>query len=202
MISGKSDLELQFRDIIDGSRSYRAERSVTKDIVKFLKESKTIAMILGGICSGKSLICEECILILQTEGETVYSLQSKFNDLLPEAKKIILNSPDAILAIDNCYSLKADLREIVKTAAEVGMRLLLSSRTLAHDSEEDLRVNFGRETTYHTFDTEVLDDVEGRAIISCTDRISGWGSSVSGEAQKRRILGSEPIKLLVSGHFH
>lgn len=188
LISGKTDLELQFRDILDGSQSYRAKRTVTREIVEFLKGAKTIAMILGGICSGKSLIFEECILLLQTEGETVFSLQSKFYDLLPEAKKIISAHPNAILAIDNCYSLKSDLREIVKAADLAGMRILLAARTLAHDSEEDLRVIIDKDTKYRIFDTEVLNDIEGRSVISCTDRISGWGSSVSGDSQKHRIL--------------
>ena len=148
-------------------------------------------MILGGICSGKTLVFEECILLLQTEGETVFSLQSKYSDLLTEARKIIETNPSSILAIDNCYSLRSDLREIVKVAAAAGTRLLLSSRTLAHDSEEDLRTLLDEKNELRIFDTEILDRDEGSTVIGCTDRISGWGSSVSGLSQKIRILERE-----------
>jgi len=188
MISGKTSLELQFRDIVDKSHSYRAERALAPDIVSFLKRENSIALILGGICSGKTILLEEAILLLQTEGETVFSLQSKFSDLLSEAQEIIEANPTAILAIDSCYSLRSDLREIVKLADAAGTRLLLSSRTLAHDSEEDLRTLLSEHSRFRVFDTEILDQEEGLTIIDCTDRISGWGSSVSGLNQKRRIL--------------
>lgn len=188
MISGRTNIALQFRDILDKSHSYRAERTRAREVADFLKKPNSCAIILGGICSGKSLILEECIILLQTEGEVVFSLRSKFSDLLAEAKKIIDSHPTAIIAIDDCYSLKSDLREIVKAADGAGTRLLLASRTLAHDSEGDLRAELSADSNYKTFDTEVLDENEGSVIISCTDRIAGWGANVSGPAQKRRIL--------------
>lgn len=188
MISGKTSPELQFRDIVDRSHSYRAERTLATDIVTFLRQESSTALILGGICSGKTMLFEEAILLLQTEGETIFDLRSKFSDLLSEARKIIETNPTAILAIDNCYSLRSDLREIVKLADGAGTRLLLSARTLAHDSEEDLRTLLNEHSQFKVFDTEVLDREEGLTIIDCTDRISGWGSGVSGLTQKLRIL--------------
>ena len=188
LISGKTSPELQFRDILDRSHSYRAERTGANEIVDFLKKNSSVAIILGGICSGKSLLLDECILLLQTEGETIFSLQSKYYDLLTEAKRVIDTHPTAIIAIDNCYSLRSDLRDILKAADAAGTRVLLSARTLAHDSEEDLRTVLSADTRFRAFDTEILDEDEGLAVISCADRISGWGAHVSGITQKRRVL--------------
>jgi len=191
MISGKTALEIHFRDILDRSHSYRAERTQAKNIVAFLKKGNSVALILGGICSGKTLLFEECILLLQTEGEVVFNLRSKFSGLLVEARKIVEAHPTAIIAIDNCYSLGADLLGIIKIADAAGTRLLLSDRTLAHDSVEDLRGSLSEDSRFQVFDTEILDEGEGLSIISCTDRISGWGANVSGIGQKRRILERE-----------
>lgn len=188
MISGRHNEDLHFRDVLDRSHSYRAERPISDEIVEFLKKDNSTALIHGGICSGKTILFEECIIKLQTEGEIVFKLNSKFYDLLSEAKSIVEAHPTSILAIDNCFSLRSELREIVKLANEAGTRILLASRTLAYDTEQDLREILIKDAPFQTFDTEILSESEGLTIIECTDRIGGWGETVSNLSKKRKIL--------------
>lgn len=188
MISGERSEELHFKDILDRSQSYRAERTVSDEISEFLKLENTVALILGGICSGKTLIFDECIIKLLTEGEVVFRLNAKFYDLVKEAESIIRENSDFIIAIDNCFSLNKDLIQILNFANKSGTRVLLAARTLAYDSEADLRAQLDNEFRFKTFDTEILHEIEGNSLISCTDRIGGWGATVSELKQKRRIL--------------
>lgn len=133
MIRGQTDGSLLLRDILDISHSYRTTRAACKDIVEFIKTPRSVAMVLGGVCSGKSLILGECEQRLLIEGETVFNLHGKFYDLLEETRKILSSVPNPVIIVDDCFSLRADLKEIIKCASLSGARLLLSSRTLARD---------------------------------------------------------------------
>lgn len=190
MISGARDSSLHYRDILDQSQSYRAIRKDAANISEFLADAKenAVALVLGGICSGKTTVLEEVILNLLTRGETVYRLNAKFHDFLDEARRIIEAHPNAILAIDNCFSLKKDLDEVIKRADGAGSRLLLSSRTLAYDSEPDLRARLFETTKFKLYDTEVLDELEQDSLIHCADRIGVWGSNAKSRNDKVRII--------------
>lgn len=190
LISGTRDSQLHYRDILDHSQSYRATRTDAPNIAEFLSDAKenAVALILGGICSGKTTVFEEVILSLLTKGETVYRLNAKFHDFLDEARKIIDAFPHVILAIDNCFSLKKDLDEVLERADGAGSRLLLGSRTLAYDSEPDLRARLLEGTKFKLYDTEVLDQNERDSLIHCADRIGVWGSSVTSLNEKIRVV--------------
>jgi hypothetical protein len=191
MVSGKDTPEVHFKEILENSSSYRAPREATQEVVEFLKTDNAIGLIVGGICSGKTLVFDESIMRLQAGGDVVFRLRSKFYDLLSEAKSILKEHPNCILAIDDCFSLKDDIREILTCANSCGARMLLSSRTLAYDSVEDISTLLIKGTPYKVFDTEILNENEGNAIISCTNRIGGWGATASTSAQKHRILERE-----------
>ena len=184
IIYGQSSESLLFRDVLDDSESYRASRSHTERLVNFLKEDKTVALIVGGICSGKSLIFEETILRLCAEGRKVYVLRNKFYDLFDEIKRIATVDNTFVIAIDDCFSLRGELRDIAKLADEANASLLLASRSIAYDSEEDIRNHISEDTQFQVFDTEVLDDNEAHSVIRCTDRIGGWGTSVRSGREK------------------
>lgn len=189
MVSGKDNSKAHFRDILDNSSSFRAPRTATEDVVKFLgANDNSVALIVGGICSGKTLVFEESIMRLMSQGHLVFRLRSKFYDLVEEAKSILAIHPTCVLAIDDCFSLKDDFREILRNANTRGARVLLSSRTLAYDSEEDISLVLNDDTPYVVFNTEILNGDEGDSIIGCTDRIGGWGDRASTNTQKFRIL--------------
>lgn len=190
MISGIRDPKAHYRDILDHSQSYRAIRSDAAAIAEFLAGAKSsaVALVLGGICSGKTTVIEEAILSLLTKGEAVYRLNAKFHDFLDEAERIMDAFPHAILAIDNCFSLRKDLYAIIERADARGSRLLLGSRTLAYDSEPDLRARLLEGTSFKLFDTEILDETERDSLIHCADRIGIWGSNATSQNQKVRLI--------------
>lgn len=190
MISGTRNGALHYRDFLDASQSYRAVRSEVEEISDFLsrEDENAVALVVGGICSGKTTVIEEVILSLLTKGEIVYRLNAKFHDFLDEARKIIETSPNAILVIDNCFSLKRELDEIIERANGAGTRLLLGSRTLAYDSEPDLRTRLIEGTKFKLFDTDILDETERDSLIHCADRIGVWGSNVTSQSQKVRLV--------------
>lgn len=190
MISGDRDSRLHYRDILDHSQSYRAIRSETAEITEFLAgaKEKAVALVLGEICSGKTTIIEEVILGLLTKGETVYRLNAKFHDFLDEARRIIETVPHAILAIDNCFSLKKELDEVLERADAAGSRLLLGSRTLVYASEPDMQDRLFERTKFKEFYTDILDEPEMYSLIHCADRLGVWGNNTTSRNEKVRIL--------------
>ena len=193
MISGARDPSLHYKDILDESQSYRVIRSKTSHIVDFLtaKQENAVALVVGGICSGKTTVIEEAVLGLLVKGETVFRLNVKYQGLLDEARRIIEAQPKAIIAIDNCFSLKSDLNEILERADGAGTRLLLGSRTLAYDAEPDLRAKLAEVTSFKSFDTDVLDDREIDGLVHCANRIGVWGPDIRTANKKFRIVQRE-----------
>lgn len=190
MISGTRNGSLHYRDLLDQSQSYRAIRTEVEAISDFLSgaDKKAVALVVGGICSGKTTIIEETILSLLIKGQIVYRLNVKFHDFLSEAKRIIETTPNVILVIDNCFSLKSELDEIIERADGAGTRLLLGSRTLAYDSEPDMQARLVEGTQFMLFDTEVLNETERDSLIHCADRIGVWGRNVTSRSEKIRIV--------------
>jgi hypothetical protein len=190
IISGARDDKLHYRDVIDGSQSYRAYRPAAKEIAEYLSagKGKAVALILGGICSGKTIVFEETVMDILSRGEMVFRLNSKFYDFLDEARNIIHKFPSAIIAIDNCFSISRDLDEILERANASGSRLLLGSRTLAYDSEPDLRSRLMEETQFRVFDTEILNEDERDGVIHCADRIGVWGTRAATRTEKIRLV--------------
>lgn len=188
MVLGRYDPGAHFKDILEDSSSYRAPRDATRDIVELLKNDRAVALMVGGICSGKTTIFNESILRLQMLGNTVFRLRAKFHNMIPEAGAILEQYPDCIIAIDDCFSLKSDLHELIKLANGCGAKMLLSSRSIAYDSEEDIRPLLAGNSPFRKFDVDVLHATEERSVISCADRIGCWGANVSSDKQKLRIL--------------
>ena len=114
----------------------------------------------------------------------MYVLRNKFYDLFEEVKRIATVDNTFVIAIDDCFSLRGELGDIVKLASGANASLLLASRSIAYDSEEDIRNHINEDTQFRVFDTEVLDDDEAHSIIRCTDRIAGWGTSVRSGREK------------------
>ncbi len=188
-IFGQTSLSLQFKDIFDKHHSYRFPRTKADSIVSFIKKNdSSVAHILGSICSGKTTLFEECIMLLLQSGETVFSLEGKYEDMCEELKKIASKESNVIIAIDDCYALQSRLGEILEEISSKGMCALLSSRTLARDSEEDLRNFITHETEYKSFDIDILDETECDSLIDCTDRIAGWEGDVLSLTEKKKIL--------------
>ena len=190
MISGARNSSLHYRDILDQSQSYRVLRSEVNHIVEFYTANlkNAVALVVGGMCSGKTTVIEEAIFGLLAKGESVFRLNVKYHDLLDEARRIIESQSNAIIAIDNCFSLKNDLYEILERAEGGGARLLLGARTLAYDAEPDLRAKLVEGTRFKLFDTEVLDERERDGFVHCADRIGVWGPDISSTNQKFRIV--------------
>ena len=198
MLNGRTSLSHHFRDILDNSHSYRAERPVSDCISEFMRQPNSVSLILEGICSGKSLIFDETVIKLVSAGETVFKLRAKFYDLVPEVERIIGAYPRCILAIDNCFSLKADFRSIIRLGSESEVKFLLASRSLAYDSEPDLRSQLSDQSKFEYFSVDILTEFEGDALIDCADRIAVWGANVAGRNQKKRILEVENSSRLSS----
>jgi len=188
MVSGKESPPAHYKDIEDDSKSYRTPRIATEAIGIFLKQDRAVGMVIGGLCSGKSVIFEECIMNLLIAGNTVFRLRSKFTDLIDEIEQILKENPNCTIAIDDCYSLRENFDNVIKRVNNAGAKILLASRTLAFDAAPDITGILSKDTPFCTFNVDILDNAEGGNLIECTDRIGGWGAKVSTYAQKRRIL--------------
>ncbi len=188
-ISGKQNNSLLYRDIIAETHSYRAKRESTDGIIEFLKDDNSIALVRGGICSGKTTILGECVIKFLMDGNHVFRFKMPYHNLLEEVKTIINKFPDSVIVIDDCFSdLRESIRDIVKMFNESGHRLLLASRSFAHDSEEDLKNIINKETPFKIFDTEILNQQEAKDIINCADRLAVWDKNIKSFGQKKYIL--------------
>lgn len=188
IIYGQQEESLLFRDMLEESQSYRLRRDCVTEVRDFLQSNGRIALIVGGICSGKTQIFDEATFELAASGRQVFRLDSKYHGLSDEARRIMNENSGVILAIDDCFSLLEEFREIVKFADSVDSYLLLTSRSLAYDSEADLRDIISDSEKFKVFDTEILNSNEIDGIIDCTDRISGWGKDASSHVQKQKII--------------
>ncbi len=189
LIKGVESLPLHYKDVFEGSVSYRAKRKIVDDITSFCQVSGHVSLVVGGICSGKSTILNEVALNLTQNGIQVFSLSAKYASLVTEAKTIIDAYPEAVIIIDDCFTLRNELTEIIKLANSSGTVLLLASRTLARDAVEDIAVHIkDSESALREFDTEILNADEVNNLISCADRIGGFAGQAISATQKQRIL--------------
>ena len=202
LISGVQDSSLIHRDILDGSHSYRAKRESTAKVIKFLKDDNSIALVLGGICSGKTTILDECVIRLVNDGNDVFRYKAGFDNLLEEVENISVQVSSSVVVIDDCFSLRDSLIEIIKILNQSRHRLLLASRTRVYDSGEDLRSIISEETSFKTFYTDNLNQEEGEKLIDCADRLSVWGENVISFKQKKEILEDTNHSYLASFLLH
>lgn len=188
LMYGQYDSALHYKDFFDRKNSFRASRSRSVEVVEHLTSQNSVALVLGGICSGKSVFLEEVNIGLSAAGETVYFLRQKYHDLVREAQRIIEQNPNAVFVIDDCFTLRDELPRLLGILNGAGARILLASRTLPHDSEIDLQTVLLEDTPFKTFDTEQLDDSEVTSIVECTNRVGGWGTDASTDGQKIKIV--------------
>ncbi len=201
-ISGMKDNTLLCHDVLYGSRSYRFKRKTTDEVIDFFKEGNSVGLVLGSLCSGKTTILDECVIRFLMDGNKVFRFKTSFNSLLKEVKIIIKDFPDSVVIIDDCFGLKDSIRDVIKIFNDAGHKLLLASRTLAYDFEEDLKNIISKETSFKLFDTETLNREEGEYLIDCADRIGIWGKSVKSPRQKKEILKKENYSRLSSFLLH
>ncbi len=201
-ISGMKDNALLYHDVLYNSRSYRFKRKTTDEVIDFFKKDNSVGLVLGGLCSGKTTILDECIIRFRMDGNKVFRFKTSFNNLLQEVKIIIKEFPNSVVVIDDCFGLKDSIRDVIKIFNESGHKLLLASRTLAYDFEEDLRSIIDEKTPFKTFDTEILSQEEGEDLIDCADRMGIWGKDVKSSIEKQEILERDNHSRLSSFLLH
>lgn len=191
LIFGKYDSALHYKDSFEQKNSFRAPRTQATEISDFVVKENSIALVIGGICSGKSTILEEVSFELSSAGETVFFLRNRYHDLVREAQRIIEIYPVAIFVIDDCFTLRDQLAPLLSVLNGAGVRCLLSSRTLPYDSEVDLRTIILDDTPFELFDTEILDEEEASSLVQVTNRVGGWGTTASSNTEKMKVVKKE-----------
>ena len=202
LVSGRQDNGLLYRDMLDESHSYRAKRDITDEVIKFIKEETSVALVLGEICSGKTTILDECVIRLVKDGNSVFRYKAGFDNLIQEVKDISKRFPNSVVVIDDCFNLKDSLTEIIKILNQSGHRLLLASRIFVYDTEEDLRNIISEETSFKKFYTDTLNQEEGEELINCATRLGVWGKNVTSFRQKKKILEKTNRSFLASFLLH
>ncbi len=201
LVNGKTDPPAHYHDILLDLDHYRAKRTKVDEITEFLINKGKIALILGGICSGKTTVWAECLYKLTMGGQIVFYLASKYQGLLVEVRNIINQYPSAILAIDNCFSLKEDdFHEILNIVKSSSVKLLLTSRTLIYDNEPNVHSALQSGTDFQTFDMEELNDEESLSLIEGANRTGIWGKERAhyNNRNKLRILQTDHHRRLSS----
>ncbi|MFK7866494.1 MAG: SIR2 family protein [Alphaproteobacteria bacterium] len=171
---GKVDASCYYRDILNESMSYRVKRSVTQDIMDALlsadkgSDEGSVVMITGGICSGKTLLLEECMFRLMMAGHKVLRLVGKYNNLAEEIALIARNYENIYIAIDDCFAISTYLRDLIKLSEGKNIKFILASRRLALDAEPGIEALLSI-----VFDINMLSENEAVAMEQYIERVGG-----------------------------
>lgn len=103
-IFGERDAALLAHDIDNGKHDYHVPLQMVELLEHDIKEGIKIAFISGGICDGKTFAVESLLRKISIS-RPIYTLNTAYDDLLEEAQNILKFAPEAVLVIENCFSL-------------------------------------------------------------------------------------------------
>jgi hypothetical protein len=162
------------RDYDQSKSDYHVRRKEVEDIQSYLESDGRIVLLNGEICIGKKLVVWGAMNGLSA-GKPVFALRHSYSGLVDEACSIISSYPNAVLVVEDCFSLHAShLLGLARLISASSGRLILSARSISTEAEavkvRDLRaipslleINIGR-----------LHSEEVDPLIALIDQIAGW----------------------------
>ena len=162
------------RDVTVGQSDYHIRRPIVDGIIGDLEEGVRVALLVGEICDGKTLVLENLMNRLSIT-RPVFSLRHPYEDLLDEVSRILHAHPRAALVVENCFELRDDrLASLVRTFDGSEGVLILSSRNIAAEAEA-ARVNHMRSLSdFREYNIGPLTEREIGALIPLVDQLAAW----------------------------
>ena len=162
------------RDATLGRSDYHVHRPVVDEILNAFEKDVRIALLVGEICDGKTLILENLSNRLSISRQ-VFLLRHPYEDLLDEISQILHIYPKVALIIENCFDLREDrLSSLASMFNGSEGLLLLSSRNISVEAESVRIHNLGKLQNFRQYSIEPLADEEVDALIPLMDQIAAW----------------------------
>lgn len=206
---GKINARQIARDAALDQSDYHVHRPLIKGILSDLEQQVHIALVVGEICDGKTLILENLRSRLSVNRQ-VFCLRHPYEELLDEVSRILLAYPRAVLVVENCFDLREDrLATLARMFDASDGLLLLSSRNISAEAETAQVQRLGQFGSFRQYSTGPLADDEVDALIVLMDQIAAWNHiQANWTVNKKRFIvgkcrGSFPnflLELLESPH--
>jgi hypothetical protein len=162
------------RDHDSGKSDYHILRHEVRDIQEHLRTKGNIVLLNGDICDGKSLVIEGTMNGLAIS-RPVFDLRHSYADLLDEASSILAIYPNAVLVVENCFSIREDrLIGLARQVAASEGNLILSARNISTEAESGKLKGLRAITSFKELKLGRLEPAEVDAMIALIDQIAGW----------------------------
>lgn len=162
------------RDYDQSKSDYHVRRQEVEHIRKHLDSDGRIVLLSGDICAGKKLVVWGAVNGLSA-GRPVFQLRHSYSGLVDEACSILTSYPNAVLVVDNCFSLhKSHLLGLARQISASAGALILSSRNISTEAETGKLKDLRAIPSLLEIDTGRLHSAEVDALIALIDQIAGW----------------------------
>ena len=162
------------RDTTLNISHYHVQRHLVSEILDSFTRSVRVALIVGEICDGKTLILENLSNRLSVSRQ-VFRLNHSYEDLLDEASGILHAYPKAALVIENCFEIREDrLATLARMFDGSDGLLLLSSRNISAEAEAPRLQRLGENRNFRQYSLGPLTNSEIKDLIALMDQIAAW----------------------------
>jgi hypothetical protein len=153
---------------------YHVVRHEVRGMQEYLQAKGNIVLLNGDICDGKSLVIEGTMNTLAI-GRPVFELRHSYADLLDETSSILSVYPNALLVVENCFSIREDrLLGLARQVAASEGNLILSARSISTEAESGKLKNLRIIPSFREMKLGRLEPAETDALIALIDQIAGW----------------------------
>ncbi len=162
------------RDNDQSKSDYHVHRNEVEKIRMHLSSDGGIVLLNGDICDGKTLIVLGAMNGL-AGGKPIFELRHAYSDLLDETCAILSVYPNAVLVVENCFSLRADhLLGLARQVSASVAGLILSSRSISTEAEAGKLKGLRGVPSLLEINLRSLEQGEVSALIALIDQIAGW----------------------------
>lgn len=162
------------RDNDISAPDYHVLRDETQQILEHLDHNGSVVLLHGDICEGKTLIVAD-VVDRCSSARPVFTIRHTYSDVLDEAASILAYYPNAVLVIENCFSLREDrLLGLARQVAASSGGLILTSRTISTEAESGKLRGIRAVPSFKEVQTSRLRPREIGALVALVDQIAGW----------------------------
>lgn len=166
--------EFLSRDYDIQKSDYHVLRHDANEIKDYFGVGGRIAFVSGEICEGKSLVKLGAMHSLYA-GRPIFEMRHAYEDLIAEASSILTHYPNAVLVIENCFTVnQVRLLGVARLIANSQGCLILTARSIASEAEKSRLHELLQITTIRQFPLGRLKTDEVRALMVLIDQIAGW----------------------------
>lgn len=177
------------RDCDLSKPDYHVLRREVQQIQDLFDSVGSIILVVGDICDGKSLTILGVMNGL-VGGRPVFELCHPYDDLLSETASILSVYPNAVLVVENCFSIREDrLLGMARQIAASAGGLILSARNISTEAETSKLAGLRAIESFRVLEIGRLAPAEIDALIALIDQIAGWRDfKALSDSDRRRFV--------------